>query len=538
MANSRIRDKGLMLQTEIADDIPEKLYGDERCIRQVLINLLSNAIKYTAEGFVMLRVGSVRLPEDVIRLSFAVEDSGIGIKKENLESVFHEFQRPSQRVKNTYVEGTGLGLPIAQSYCRLMGGEVTVRSVYGQGSTFTATILQKVLSQSPMDLLAYQAEMRKREERFVPFIAPDVEMLVVDDIETNLMVASGLLAPFQFKVFTCKSGEEALNLAKGKRFDLMLIDHMMPKMDGVETLKRLRESQYGQKGVPAIAFTANAIVGTRDKLLSKGFDDFISKPIDSDGLATLLQKWVPKERQLPPPQEKGAKDYISDDDALTIGLPIIEGVDTQAGYHRSGGTTSKYLALLKVFRHDARAAIDNLEREAEGNPKLDDLSVIFHGMKSASGNIGAKDFSDRALKLELKAKSEDRAYLTKDRILAFRDRLIKLLSAIEKGVEDFGRDNKIYLSDQGAEREGLGNGGNGDFLEREPQAIMELKDALEQKDVGKADRLLEELDKGSTDERRKLYQEASDLVLVSDFQGALDIINKVNKDVNYGSTNI
>jgi CheY-like chemotaxis protein len=381
--------------------------------------------------------------------------------------------------------------------------------------------------------------MIHREDQIVPFVAPDIEILLVDDIETNLMVAKGLLAPFQFKISTCKSGFEALEVAKTKRFDIMLIDHMMPKMDGVETLKRLRENQYGQKGVPAIAFTANAIVGTKDMLLSKGFDDFISKPIDSEGLLRLLEKWVPLDKQKEPPKDLETKNDDGLKECDRVELPEIEGVDTQAGFRRSGGTVSKYLALLKVFMLDALAAISNLDKEIKGELNLDELSIIFHGMKSASGNIGAKTFSSEALKLEKKAKSVDRSYVNRERIEIFRDNLNNLVLAIQEGMNSYSKTHlhKIYIKGEGLLKAEAENGEARDFLEREPKVVHELKEALEQKDVGKADRLLEELEGKSSIDKRRLFQEVSDLVLISDFQGALQIINNMDKETNYGITN-
>jgi signal transduction histidine kinase/HPt (histidine-containing phosphotransfer) domain-containing protein/ActR/RegA family two-component response regulator len=538
MANTRVRDKPLMMETDIADDIPRKLKGDERCIRQVLINLITNAIKYTAEGYVKLKVSCEPAGDDVIKLSFAVEDSGIGIKKENLDRVFHEFFRPSQRVSNTYVEGTGLGLPIAKTYCLLMGGDVTVKSDYGHGSTFTATMLQDVLDPVPMDLLAYQAEKSIREEQVVPFTAPSLEVLVVDDIETNLMVAGGLLAPYRFKVTSCKSGAEALRQALLKRFGLMFIDHMMPKMDGVETLRRLREPTGGQKGVPAIAFTANAIVGTREMLLSKGFDDFISKPVESDQLASLLERWVPQNlREDPRKYPSQLAGPAADGGMPAARLPGIAGVDQTIGIYRSGGDAKKYLALLKVFLMDAASAIGELERIASSPPPdLDGLNGIFHGIKSAAGNIGAVAFAEKALLNENKAKAGDSAYFTPGRIRSFKADLTSLRDGIREGLDSAPKDTD-KASPEGAPLGGVEGGASG-FSEREPTAVRELKDALERKDVGLADRLLEELEGNSPSEKRRFYQEVSDLVLVSDFQGAINIINKLSEDKHYGTTNI
>jgi signal transduction histidine kinase/ActR/RegA family two-component response regulator len=531
MANARLKDKPLVLETDIARDIPSELYGDEGCIRQVLINLISNAIKYTPEGYIKFIVKTQALDDGLIRLSFAVEDSGIGIKKENLGKIFDEFFRPKERVRNAYVEGTGLGLPIAQSYCRLMGGEVTVESVYGTGSTFTATILQKVLDPRLMDLEAYQASRSIRKEVDIPFVSPGFEVLLVDDIETNLMVAVGLLAPYKFETTSCKSGEEALKAAKTRRFDLMFIDHMMPKMDGVETLKRLREAQGGQRGVPAVAFTANAMKGTRELLLASGFDDFISKPVNTEELTALLDKWVPKNRRQAPLPALGREGELRSAEARDPGFIAISGVDTKLGLHRSGGAPRKYLALLKVFLLDSAAALNSLKELDSRTPAADELSGLFHGMKSAAANIGAKDFSEKSKAYEIAAAGGDFSFFKPEVLRTYADDLRLLRENIKKALDE------VSLSAEGKEdlkeRPGgdpAGEGGREDFFEREKQAVMELHGALERRDVGLADKLIEELEAKASRESRKLYQEMSDLILISDFKGALNIINTMDKE--------
>jgi signal transduction histidine kinase/HPt (histidine-containing phosphotransfer) domain-containing protein/ActR/RegA family two-component response regulator len=558
MARARNRGKGLDLKTDIAGDIPRELYGDERCIRQVLINLVSNSIKYTAEGFIRIGVRGEAAGEGVIRLSFSVEDSGIGIREENLERVFQEFIRPSQRVSESYVEGTGLGLPIARTYCRLMGGDVSVESAHGAGSTFTATILQKVIDPAPMDLASYQAGGGARLERPVPFTAPGLEVLVVDDIETNLVVAAGLLAPYRFGLTRCRGGEEALLAAKAKRFGLMLIDHMMPGMDGVETLRRLREPAGGQRGVPAVAFTANAVEGTREGLLAKGFDDFISKPVDGEELARLLGKWVPVALREPPAGPPGAlrgdgrpgpgdgadgadgtegaegadgKEGAGGSPAPPAGagarpldaamgdiLPPIEGVDQAVGLLRSGGSPREYMALLRVFLRDARGAARELGGAPGGDPSLAALASLFHGLKSAAANIGALALSDKALLYEGKAKAGEAAFFGGARLAAFAAELEALQGGIRKALG----------GPPGAPGPSPPPPG------RVADAVRELRGALKRKDVGLADRLIEELEGEGPPGMRGLCQELAELVLLSDFRGAIEAIDKLSEEGGHG----
>ena len=306
----RKNDESIRFLTELDPTIPEGLIGDEGCVRQVLINILTNAIKYTNNGHVKLSATWRPAGDGAALLEFAVEDTGIGIKQENLEDLFKDFVRLSSGKSEGQIEGTGLGLSIARGLCRQMGGDVTVESVFGRGSKFTATVIQKIDSPAPMgEIAAFHASMPPPQDG-PAFLAPDFKVLVVDDLYTNLVVASGLLAPYGFEVIECLGGKEAIEIAESMEIGLMFIDHMMPDMDGVETLSRIRALGGRYSSVPAVALTANAVREAMEMLLASGFDEFLSKPIEIDKLDALLDRLVPQEAR----QAKSTRVYYATDD--------------------------------------------------------------------------------------------------------------------------------------------------------------------------------------------------------------------------------
>ena len=296
---ARIRTMGLSLtmETEVDQDIPAKLVGDEGRVRQILMNLVSNAIKYTPVGFVRLRVtGQPAEEAGHFRLIFSVEDSGTGVKPEQLEFLFEEFVRLEQGQNAARpIEGAGLGLPITRSLCRAMGGDVTVTSEFGLGSTFRAEIIQGIADPFPMGAIGEDPPQAPEEDELSPaFTTPGFKVLVIDDIATNLVVTEGLLSLYEVRTTTCLSGREGVEAARKERFDLIFIDHIMPEFDGLETLKALREAEEYLKKTPMVALTANAMDGMREMFLENGFDDYLSKPIQLKELEEIMARWAPK----------------------------------------------------------------------------------------------------------------------------------------------------------------------------------------------------------------------------------------------------
>lgn len=279
-------------------DIPNVLIGDEVRMRQILLNVLSNALKYTKRGYFSLDIRGEFIDDDSVILTMKIKDTGIGIKPEGLSILFDEFIRLSNWTNND-IEGTGLGLPITRNLLELMGGKIDVESEYGKGSVFTIILPQK-LQDTRIPLHSMDSDGSSPDEipdyRFEDeFTAPDAHILVVDDVEINLMVAKGLLEPYGAKVDLLASGEEAIGAVAANNYDLVLMDQMMPGMDGIETVSIIRKMD-GEKysSLPIVASTANAIVGAKEMFLENGFNDFISKPIDVEVLNNVLFKHLPE----------------------------------------------------------------------------------------------------------------------------------------------------------------------------------------------------------------------------------------------------
>ncbi len=282
LTTSRIGEKPITLRTVFDPSIPQVLYGDYVRLKQIVLNLLTNAAKYTKEGYIEFKVDSV-IKDDICRLIISVEDTGIGIKKESIDKLFNKFERLDLE-KNITIEGTGLGLAITKKLVELMNGSIVVQSEYGNGSKFTVAIDQRIVEGKETVANEINTEIEL-------FDAKDKRILLVDDNKINLKVAVRLLQSYQMQIDQAMSGQECIDKIKeGNSYDLILLDDMMPKMSGVETLKELQKIEGFE--TPTIAFTANAISGMKEKYLSDGFHDYLSKPIDKLELNQLLKKYL------------------------------------------------------------------------------------------------------------------------------------------------------------------------------------------------------------------------------------------------------
>lgn len=298
MTRVKAIEKGLEYKVEVSDKIPSKLYGDEIRVRQVMLNIVNNAIKYTKEGFVRIRIDSKPGQEEGrIILRLEVQDSGIGIREEDKEMLFESFKRIDEK-KNQRVEGTGLGLHITDSLVRMMGGSIEVSSEYGTGSIFKICTPQGVASQEPIGDFSQAVTKYVDNAKIAKatLYAPEANILVVDDIEMNLEVMAGYLRDMKVKADYVSSGEECIERVKNSEYDVILLDQMMPDMNGEETLRALRD-EINIK-TPVIALTADAIVGARENYLSMGFDDYLSKPVHYEELEAMLSEYIPKDKQL------------------------------------------------------------------------------------------------------------------------------------------------------------------------------------------------------------------------------------------------
>ena len=297
MIMPRASEKGLPIKCDIDKNIPQKLHGDDMRIRQVLINLLTNAVKYTENGEVTLGAKLVQKDGDV-KIRFFVKDTGIGIRKEDQEGLFDAFKRVDEK-KNRNIEGTGLGLAICVLTLELMNSELTLESEYGKGSEFGFILDQGVVDETPVGTFSVggYGESARVEITRESFTAPDARILVVDDVKMNLTVFKQLLKNTGMHIDTAASGEESLGMIKSGNYDIVFMDHLMPEMDGIETLnKGISEGIINTEKVPVVALTANAIMGAKEMFLSEGFSDYLTKPIESKKLAEMLVKFIPEEK--------------------------------------------------------------------------------------------------------------------------------------------------------------------------------------------------------------------------------------------------
>jgi len=499
---------------KIDSRIPNELIGDQIRLRQILLNLLSNGFKYTERGSVTFTIAGNVLSDETVEFTISVKDTGRGIHKDNLGKIFDSFIQVDAD-KNKYIEGTGLGLPISKSLAVAMGGDISVESHYGTGSTFTLTISQAINNpqrlamvqdprekhtlvyesdeqyadsvayalrslQVPCTLVSSKRQLKEKlDSRVYPFIfiesgayedvkgimpaadggsqlvlmsrfgevvsndsllilsmplhsisvanilngkgtgsaykeesgslasftAHEAAVLVVDDVSTNLHVAKGLLALYEISADLAKSGAEAIQAVASKKYDLVLMDHMMPGMNGVEATARIRAMGSENPffiNLPIIALTANAVVGAKDMFLKNGFNDFLSKPIEMAKLDVVLSKWIPPEKQKKTLQKTKHR--------KSSAIIEIEGIDTRIGIARIGGEPSKYMQTLAIFLQDGK------EKSAEIKKALDsdDIAtyvICAHALKSALTNIGALNLSTVAKNLEDAGRTKDLQFI-------------------------------------------------------------------------------------------------------------------------------
>lgn len=371
---NRIDDKPIELIFEIDDALPNKLYGDGLRIRQIFLNLLNNAVKFTDKGSVKLVVKTEKISQDDIMMKVTVADTGQGIREEDMARLFEAFEQVNTQ-KNAGKEGTGLGLAISSQFVKMMGGQLEVKSRYGEGSEFSFDILQKVVAKE-------SAEISEEEKDDRSFTAPGARILVVDDNDMNCKVAKGLLAPLKMQIDIAKDGREALDSIVKNRYHLVFMDHMMPVMDGVEATKKLRamEDEYCQT-VPVIALSANAMKDAKELFDEAGMNGFVAKPIDVKEITRTIRKWLPEK------------------------LMIYEGIDVSEGIKNSGSQE-----LLISLMGDFYTVIDSKANKIEkclADNLIRDFTIEVHALKSNSRLIGAMELSEEFKELEELGNAED-----------------------------------------------------------------------------------------------------------------------------------
>ena len=394
--------RGLIMKYECDSSLPCRYSGDEGRIKQILINILNNAIKFTKEGYVRAYVsGRPGEKEDEELITFRVEDTGCGIREEDLAKIFEDFRQVDSK-RNRSVEGTGLGLAIVKHLVELMGGDIRVESVYGQGTSVTITIPQKIVDRRSIAEVpeVFQAELERGEV----FAAPDVKVLIVDDNVVNRKVARGFLKGYAFDLSEAESGPEAIRLVRETRYDIIFMDHMMPMMDGIEAAEIIRRDCGENGAAPTmIALTANAMEGMRERFLARGFQDFIAKPLDRKELHQLLLRWVPEERRQA--REGGSEEGR----ALAPSSFAIPGIDMEAAARYCSGDEAGFLDLLELYHMDGERKAALLAELA--GTDVSRYQVEVHALKSASANIGAMELSAMARAQEEAAGAGDAALI-------------------------------------------------------------------------------------------------------------------------------
>lgn len=431
MAAGRAKAKELELLVECADNVPMKLCGDETHIRQIIMNLLTNAVKNTEKGTVKLIVsGSFNDGGFVLKVD--VSDTGIGIAEENLPQLFTQFQRFDLQ-RNRNIEGTGLGLSIVKRLCDLMSGTITARSVLGSGSTFTVELPQKVVDSTPCGGVNLNYSAGAEHEYHHSFEAPEAKILAVDDLPVNLLVIANLLKETRIKIDTAGSGRECLDKCSQQKYDLILMDHMMPEMDGVQTFEKL----HGDKSspnfeTPVIMLTANALAGMREQYMDVGFADYVSKPVRGAKLEEAIRRNLPESLTKPASPEIPAEAVSTEPSGFADICGAVPELNVNAALQYCCGSAELLNDLLHDFTEndhfsDLKAAFEE--------KRWEDYRRHAHSLKSTSLMIGLTGLSERARASELALKGGCTEFAELN-----HDSLIEEYSALLGKIKDYLKD--------------------------------------------------------------------------------------------------
>ena len=494
----RIGEKPIQFILKIDENFPGMLLGDDLRIKQIFNNLLSNAFKYTNTGTVEWYVSSERDGNDVWLVS-RVQDTGMGIKQEDIEKLFHDYSQVDVQT-NRKAEGTGLGLAITKRIIGMMDGSISVESEYGTGTTFTVRLRQQFVSDVPIgkevaqNLMSarYTANKRAQSAYLKRIDMSYAHVLVVDDMPVNLDVARGMLIPYGITVECVASGRQAIELirAENPRYDTVFMDHMMPELDGIETVKIIRNeigTDYA-KNVPIIALTANAITGNEGMFLENGFQAFISKPIDMMRLDSMLRRWVrnkDREKEKYIPQETSLPQEHDDDGAYLKSIKIA-GLDINAGLKHFNYNEEIYVNILRSYALNTRPLIADLKKHiTSGN--LADYAIMVHGIKGSSYGVGAVKAGNDAERLERLAKTGEKEQVFVQNI-PFMEYLKNLLNSLDATLAMLSpKPEKPVLAAP------------------DPVLLKELSDACTQYDAGRVETAIRQLESFE-------YESGTDLV--------------------------
>ncbi|MCR5396826.1 MAG: response regulator [Lachnospiraceae bacterium] len=399
MIRVRSEEKHLSFGVEVDEKLPQKLYGDAGKIKQIVLNLLTNAVKYTQEGGFVLRVLVTEKTEENCSLRISVKDTGIGVKEEDLERLFTAYERLDEE-KNSSIQGTGLGLDISRRFSELMEGRLWCESVYGEGSEFIFTVTQKIMDNREVGV--FKERQTGGKGPYVPqFIAPTAKILVVDDNPMNLSVMKSLLKPTQVEVTTAESGEECLKLLKENTYHIVFLDHMMPDMDGVETLEKIRQTD---NNLPVYALTANAFSDANEFYTSKGFNGYLGKPIDTEVLEATILKHIKDEVTLFPALERQQREPQEIPKEMAWVYDLDE-ISVEDGIASSGGI-NLFVESLQLFYDTMEDNIRVLD-EAFRAGDIPLYTIKVHALKTSARIVGANQLASLAEQLEAAGKAKD-----------------------------------------------------------------------------------------------------------------------------------
>jgi len=499
LAITRLGEKPVKFRLDIPDDLPNKLFGDDLRVKQVLTNLLTNAVKYTREGNIELKVRCVR-EGDTVWLDASVTDTGMGIPKESINHLFIEYYQVESKA-NRRIEGTGLGLPITKKLIEMMDGKVNVESEYGKGSTFNFrvkqgyvddTVLGKEISEKLRNF-NYFDDKHISIQKLVRINLNYARVLVVDDMQTNLDVASGLLRKYQMQVDCLTSGQAAIDRIRSGNpiYNAVFMDHMMPGMDGIETVDKIRAlgTEYAKK-IPIIALTANAIQGTDKMFYEHDFQAFVTKPIDVMEMDVALRKWV---------RDETRKEVLITHDASgneRIGVIEIPGVDTKKGLSLYAGDKGIYLPLLHSYITNTPGTLEKLKNVTAEN--LSGYVITVHGLKGTSAGIGAEEVRAQALELENLSRAGDL-----QGVLARNDKLIADTEVIVANIKEWLRQ---YDSQNAKPR----------LKAPDHELLVKLRQCCESYNMSGIDEVISELDKSDYEENAELVSWIKEKIIVTE----------------------
>lgn len=468
--DERARAKSLVLETEVEERLPSVMYGDDVRISQVIMNLLTNAVKYTERGKVMLSIRDGGRDGNSIWLNVSVKDTGIGIREEDREKLFESFERLDEE-RNRNIEGTGLGMAIVTKLLQMMDSSLEVESVYGQGSTFSFRLRQQIVDGTPIgNYLDHIEKERDKAGEETYLYSPQARVLIVDDNSINLKVAVSLIKLYGIVPDTASSGEEAIGMVEEKSYDIIFLDHMMPKMDGIETLAKMKEKKILPPHIVVVALTANAVNGAKERYLDAGFDDYLAKPIEVAALEKMLREHLPEEiieeRVGKPKRHSGTEAKSTSGGEAPVGVDAAgkadtadeegnaaessdegnisfrgdpleylksKGVKIEQGLAYSGEDRDFYVEMLSDYAESREERSRELEELLE-KKDLAGYQICVHSLKSVSKMIGADAIAEKAYALEKASGDGDEEFIRENHadLLESFDKLATMITYVTK----------------------------------------------------------------------------------------------------------